>query len=277
MMRIKILFKEMITKNLALIGYRLTKTSNQIKDTHRQNMNGLFERFLTSLENEKETERKACSDFANFVIAYKGWTSSQLFQDLAYLYFCGAPENKHYFVEVGVGNGIDHSNNLMLEKKYSMKGLLIEPDPRQKVSIKKNRKAHYIGMAASASLKQVEFTLTSIPELSWSVTKPKDALERKALSVEKVKAKRLNDILTEYIPKDCVLDFLSVDVEGSELDVLDSFDLSIWKPRFVCVEHNYQTAMQEALIAYFCKDYDIVLQGVSGCDFWFVRKDLVIL
>ena len=63
----------MITKNLALIGYRLTKTSNQIKDIHRQNMNGLFERFLTSLEseNEKETERKACFDFANFAIATK--------------------------------------------------------------------------------------------------------------------------------------------------------------------------------------------------------------
>jgi len=269
----------MIIKNLALIGYRLTKTSNQIKDMHRQNMNGLFQRVLTTIENknEKESERKACFDFASFALAHKDWTSSQLFQDLAYLYFCGAPENKHYFVEVGVGNGIDHSNNLMLEKRYSMKGLLIEPDPRQKVSIKKNRTAHYIGMAASASLKHVEFTLTSTPELSWTGTKPQDTLERKALSVEKVQAKSLNDILKEHIPKDCVLDFLTVDVEGSELDVLDGFNLGVWKPRFVCVEHNYQIAMQEALIAYFSTDYDVVLKGISGCDFWFVRKDLVIL
>ena len=269
----------MIIKTLAFIGYRLTKTSNEIQNIHRQNMNGLFQRFLTSLENEKtkESERKANFDFASFVLAHKELTSSQLFQDLAYLYFCGAPENKHYFVEVGVGNGIDHSNNLMLEKRYSMKGLLIEPDPRQKVSIKKNRTAQYIGMAASASLKYVEFTLTSIPELSWTGLKPEDALERNVLSVEKVQAKSLNDILTEHIPKDCALDFLSVDVEGSELDVLDGFNLSVWKPRFVCVEHNYQIAMQEALIVYFSAYYDLVLKDISGCDFWFVRKDLVIL
>lgn len=272
------MLKKIIIKSLSFIGYRLTKTSNQIHNIHRQNLNGLFHRFLNSLEkkNEKQSERKACFDFASFVLAYKDWTSSQLFQDLAYLYFCGAPENKHYFVEVGVGNGIDHSNSLMLEKKYSMKGLLIEPDPRQKVSIKRNRTAHYIGVAASASLKHIEFTSTSIPELSWTGAKPQDSIERNALSVKKIQAQSLNDILKKYIPKNCLLDFLSVDVEGSELDVLYSFNLDVWKPRFVCVEHNHQIAMQEALIAYFSKDYDIVLKGISGCDFWFVRKDLVI-
>jgi hypothetical protein len=34
----------------------------------------------------------------------------------------------------------------------------------------------------------------------------------------------------------CEIDFLSIDCEGMDVEVLNSLDLSIWKPRLICME-----------------------------------------
>ncbi|MBY0516458.1 MAG: FkbM family methyltransferase [Bacteriovoracaceae bacterium] len=46
----------------------------------------------------------------------------------------------------------------------------------------------------------------------------------------------LSDILNKHMPKGQMIDFLTVDVEGFDLDVLKSNDWSKFRPRFILVE-----------------------------------------
>ena len=271
------MIKEILTRVFGIMGYRVISKSAHLSFIYKENMVGLFERYIATLGDKElsESEKKINFKFCSYVLENKNLTSSQLYQDLAFLFFCGRPSKNGYFVEVGVGDGVNHSNNLMLEKVYLMKGLLIEPDPRQKKSIFKNRTATYVGMAASSSMQSLKFNLASTPELSWTGAKPIDVLDRRALSVQEVSAKPLNDILNTHLPSGHTLDFLSFDVEGSEMDVLSGFNIEFWRPKFVCVEHNYDEQVKIDLVNYFSKGYNLMLRDISGCDYWFVRKNVI--
>jgi FkbM family methyltransferase len=52
----------------------------------------------------------------------------------------------------------------------------------------------------------------------------------------KVIVKPLRDILLDYAPKDTKINFLSIDVEGLDLEVLRSNDWDMFRPQYVCVE-----------------------------------------
>jgi FkbM family methyltransferase len=56
--------------------------------------------------------------------------------------------------------------------------------------------------------------------------------------VEKVDVavRRLDDLLAEYLPPRQAIDFLTIDVEGKDREVLESNDWSRFRPRFVLAE-----------------------------------------
>ena len=48
----------------------------------------------------------------------------------------------------------------------------------------------------------------------------------------------LNTILKKYPAIDNI-DFLSIDTEGTEIDVMKGFDIQKWMPKIVVLENNY--------------------------------------
>lgn len=57
---------------------------------------------------------------------------------------------------------------------------------------------------------------------------------------ERVKTRTLAEILTEHLPSGQRIDFLSVDVEGYDLDVLMSNDWSTYRPSYVVIESDIE-------------------------------------
>lgn len=56
----------------------------------------------------------------------------------------------------------------------------------------------------------------------------------------KVKTRKLDTLLSEFMPEVTKIDILTIDVEGSELLVLNGFDIDKWKPTLIFIEdHNY--------------------------------------
>ena len=55
--------------------------------------------------------------------------------------------------------------------------------------------------------------------------------------IRKTKTKTLNSIIKNTKFKDCEIDFLTIDVEGVELDVLKGLDLNFFKPKIIVVEY----------------------------------------
>lgn len=50
--------------------------------------------------------------------------------------------------------------------------------------------------------------------------------------------KPLNEVLHTYLPKDQVIDFISIDVEGYELQVLESNDWTTYRPIILMIENH---------------------------------------
>lgn len=53
-----------------------------------------------------------------------------------------------------------------------------------------------------------------------------------------MKARTLSSILEEYLPPDATIDFISIDVEGTEPEVLRGLDFARYHPRVLVVESN---------------------------------------
>jgi len=82
----------------------------------------------------------------------------------------------------------------------------------------------------------------------------------------------LNDLLDKHnAPND--IQFLSLDTEGSELDILEGYDFEKRIVRSICVEHNYVERSRKAINALLLKEgYIQVLERISKWDDWYVLK-----
>ena len=58
----------------------------------------------------------------------------------------------------------------------------------------------------------------------------------KAKEIRKIKTRTLNDIIENSPYKDKQINYLSIDVEGHELSVLNGFDLNKYKPELIIIE-----------------------------------------
>lgn len=97
-------------------------------------------------------------------------------------------------------------------------------------------------------------------------------LERKrygdgnAISVNTVS---LNDLLRENDAPE-VIDFLSVDTEGSELAILSSFDFSRHKFNAIAVEHNFGSQRAKIQNVLERAGYRRVFNYISRWDDWYI-------
>lgn len=210
------------------------------------------------------------------------YSKSQLAQDLFALASCGSKLPK-YFVEFGATDGITLSNSWLLETMLGWEGVLAEPARVWHPSLLANRNCSIDQrcVAQSSGMQcmflEVNETNGGLPEFSsmesyadngdWASNIRMQESER--YMVETIS---LNDLLDEYnSPGD--IQFLSIDTEGSELDILKSFDFTGRKIRSICVEHNYQTAMRSAINALLTSHgYTQVCKPISKWDDWYLLK-----
>jgi hypothetical protein len=69
------------------------------------------------------------------------------------------------------------------------------------------------------------------------------------------------------------IDYLSIDTEGSEYDILESFDFQKYHVSVITCEHNY-SPMRDKLYSLFQKNgYKRKYEHISQFDDWFVRAE----
>lgn len=171
---------------------------------------------------------------------------SQILQDLWVLYMLKEKE-AGYFVEFGACDGLNMSNTLLLEERYNWNGILAEPNPIWHEQLKRNRRAHISTKCIAAnSVERIAFLSTpAMPELSRiEEIIPDDIHERNGnrLTSEQlfVETISLNELLEAHgAPR--VIDYLSVDTEGSEFEILQNFDFSKYVVNLITVEHAGET------------------------------------
>ena len=162
---------------------------------------------------------------------------SQFSQDLNVLRFFDYKTNG-FFVELGAGDGQDLSNTLLLEKNYGWRGILIEPNPKHLQSLQTLRKNSAIssGLCFSEPGKIVEFTFADhLSGISYNITKYTDILSNG--NSTKMITTTLTQIFDDlHAPP--LIDYLSLDTEGSELDILQGVDFNRYNFLYITIEHN---------------------------------------
>lgn len=170
-----------------------------------------------------------------------------------------------FFIEVGAFDGIHLSNSYSFELE-GWTGICIEPGQYFE-ACKKNRPNSICINAAcvgSNEIKEVTFyeeELGLLSSVEMSSEKKEDIIKRydnrklefSGFRERKIKAQTLNNILEKYnITK---IDFITIDVEGAEIEVLKGFDLKKHKPKVVILEANDEEHKKELI------DYMTVQSG----------------
>jgi FkbM family methyltransferase len=155
---------------------------------------------------------------------------------------------KGYFVEVGANDPRARSQTFHLEQA-GWTGVLVEPQPDLAERLRTERTARVFAVACSSP----ENAGRTLP---LHVAGPLSALDRARMApgatpekVIEVPVTTLDAVLAEA-GAEPGFDFLSIDVEGHELEVLRGFDIARWHPRLILLEdhvrdlakHRYLTA-----------------------------------
>ena len=197
---------------------------------------------------------------------------SQLGQDLFVLYQLQY-QRAGYFVEFGATNGINHSNTYLLEKEYDWFGILAEPARVWHRELSVNRSAHIERKCVwSKSNQKLTFNETSIPEIS-TISSFSDTdmhgENRKSGKEYEVDTISLNALLEKYDAPE-TMDYLSIDTEGSEFEILKSLNFEKYRFRVITVEHNF-TESRQAIFDLLSKNgYRRIFENVSQFDDWYV-------
>jgi len=166
-------------------------------------------------------------------------------------------------IDIGATNGIDINNTKHFEENgwYS---LCIEPNPNSYEKLKNNRK-NTINLAISNFNKDlVNFIIVNlndnsaesegaISSLSLDKKLYQDHLKLGFnLTTKSIKVSvRTLDYCIENYYNYHKIDFLSIDTEGTEIDVLKGFDINRWQPKLIVSENNYNESDVENYLKQF--------------------------
>ena len=145
-----------------------------------------------------------------------------------------------FYVDVGAHHPKRFSNTYFFYKK-GWKGINIDAMPNSMKLFKKTRPRDInIEIPISEQkqkLKYYAFDEPAINGFSKEISEKRSRTEDvKILFTKEIETTTLENILTEYLPKDQTIDFLSIDVEGLDFEVLKSNNFKIFKPNLILVE-----------------------------------------
>jgi FkbM family methyltransferase len=155
-------------------------------------------------------------------------------QELVRQFFGGAKSG--FFVEVGANRPRQGSQTWHLEQ-LGWSGVLIEPQPNLAGELSRLRSAKVFAFACSSPENAGRRMHLHVAGALSSLDRDRMAPGAEPERVIEVPVRTLDDILMEA-GTPAKFDFLSVDVEGHELEVLYGFDFAHWQPRLLLLEDH---------------------------------------
>lgn len=148
-----------------------------------------------------------------------------------------------FFIEIGAYDGIEGSNCYHFEKFLKWDGIAIEPSNIQFKKLKKNRKCKLFNKAISNEIKEVEFIevtegLTQMSGINEKYYKKNfDFISNNEKS--KIQNYNLKTITFEQVVSQGIdIDYLSIDIEGGEMDLLKSINFNNNNIKIISLENN---------------------------------------
>lgn len=204
------------------------------------------------------------------MLQFGGDARAQIMQDLFALSQLDF-KRRGFFVEFGAADGKTLSNSWLLEKRFAWTGILSEPARCWHDALRANRDCRIdtrcVWTATGESIPFTEADLFSTA--SRFVGADRWAGIRAKGGSYDVPTVSLNDLLVEH-DAPAEIDYLSIDTEGSEFEILSRFDFARWRIKVITCEHNF-TAIRGPLHDLLAsKGYARKFTHLSQHDDWFV-------
>ena len=155
-----------------------------------------------------------------------------------------------FYVDVGAHHPERYSNTHLLHKK-GWRGINIDPDP-DAIRLFKKRRPRDINLCVGISRERGEkpFFVFDDPAVNtFSADMARAWQDRRNIALRKivsVKTAPLREVLAGAVPAGTPIDFLNVDAEGLDLEVLESNDWKRFCPGVIAVEDHGFTAEKPA-------------------------------
>ena len=189
---------------------------------HRH-FNYLYKLYLLYIKHKTILQKKTYSEWGEDLFILK--------------YFKNLDEG--FYVDVGAYHPFFLSNTNMLFKK-KWKGINIDINPVS-IEIFNVARPYDYNVNAAVSNKNKKYinyyTKNIINLLSTTVkNSAKTAFLNNSFTTQKTKCLTLNNIISKSNFKNRKIDFLNIDTEKSEVDVLKSINFKKYKPKLICIE-----------------------------------------
>tara|TARA_B100000989_G_C19428908_1_gene422103 strand:+ start:169 stop:879 length:711 start_codon:yes stop_codon:yes gene_type:complete len=222
--------------------------------------------------------------FLEFAFVNRWRSKSQVSQDLFVFYF--AKNQKGFFIEIGACDGVHLSNTFLLEKS-GWDGIICEPSKYWQMRTRRRNCKISKKAVFSESGRKIKFDeFPTSPELSGFNEYLDDdnnkqlrskGYKNNAFQSYDVETISLNDLIAENTEKKKI-DYISIDTEGSEYEILKNFDFKKYNVEIFTIEHNFIKGKREKIYELLTKnDYVRIFENLSHWDDWYVKKDNQVL
>lgn len=146
------------------------------------------------------------------------------------------------FVEVGAYDGETWSNSLFLERRLNWSGLLVEPSPENyhRLRLKNRPRAYSINSCVCSGNTSVKSNF--IEAGPFGALAIDSTSSTTSFSSRRVTCHPLSRILDEFFrirqTDTRVVDYLSLDIEGNERSIVETFPWHRYRFKFINIEYN---------------------------------------
>ncbi|MEM7086986.1 MAG: FkbM family methyltransferase [Bacteroidota bacterium] len=185
-----------------------------------------------------------------------------------------------YFVDVGAHHPTRYSNTYKFYRKGWV-GINIDALPGSMEAFKTQRpKDINLEKAIAQTEMELPFYIFNEPALntfSEKEAKKKDGLRNfKIVETKMIKTCTLQSVLEEYLPKNKEIDFISIDVEGLDFEVLKSININTYRPRVILLEvlnENIEAIVNDDPIYSYLKAHEYSFFAKTFNTLFFVNND----
>ena len=156
-----------------------------------------------------------------------------------------------FFVDIGAHDGKELSNTYFMEKYLDWSGICVEPNPSVINDLRSNRNCIIETKPISRKTgENIRFYRHDEPMLSMTTWEGVSLVDPDGIKVKKEISQKMlgisiNDLLrTHDAPKD--IDYISMDIEGHEVDIISTFDFKSFNIKCWSIEwknHGDQNVM----------------------------------
>tara|TARA_Y100000590_G_C15606508_1_gene972134 strand:+ start:581 stop:1300 length:720 start_codon:yes stop_codon:yes gene_type:complete len=188
-----------------------------------KNFNFLYRYYLLYVKHKTFFPKKTYSQFGEDLFTLKHFKNS----------------SKGFYVDVGAYHPFFWNNTQLLFNK-NWEGINIDINPAS-VEIFNEARPNDYNINAAVSNKNKKYisyyTKNIINTMSTTVIgSAKTSFIKNNFDIRKAKCLKLNDIISKTKFKKKKIDFLNIDTEKSEVDVLRSLNFNKYRPKLICIE-----------------------------------------